>query len=130
MAHFGTSVASSTRDFALYRELASDNLVLRHDSKRYYRTENFQPLFQHDALTSRPHLGPGFVEEAPDLMSPPQEVLATLSRAIHLGQALQVDYLSLSSGSCQRTIIPHNIVHNGQRWHVRGYCRKRGQFRD
>lgn len=130
MAYFGTAVASSTRDFALYRKLASDNLVLRHDSKRYYRTENFQPLFQHDAFTSLLHLDPGFVEEAPDLIPPPQDVLATLSRAIHLGQALQVDYLSLSSGSSQRMIIPHSIVNNGQRWHLRGYCRKRKAFRD
>ncbi|EKT4488684.1 WYL domain-containing protein [Shewanella algae] len=143
MAHFGTAVASSTRDFTLYRELAQENLVLRHENKRYYRTDSFQPLFHHTPRTALKVLTDGFgygisatpeqspfCEDAPDLISPPQQVLATLSRAISQKQAVQVSYQSLTSGASKRVLVPHSIVNNGQRWHVRGYCRKRSEFLD
>ena len=143
MAHFGTAVASSTRDFTLYRELAHENLILRHENKRYYRTDNYQPLFHHEphaALKTLAHgfgdglsVTPGqsgFCEDAPDLIAPPQDVLATVSRAISQQQAVRMTYQSLSSGASERVVVPHSIVNNGQRWHMRGYCRKRGAFRD
>lgn len=143
MAHFGTAVASSTRDFTLYRELAHENLILRHENKRYYRTDNYQPLFHHephaalktlaygfgDGLSVTPDQC-GFCEDAPDLIAPPQDVLATVSRAISQQQAVLMTYQSLSSGASERVVVPHSIVNNGQRWHMRGYCRKRGAFRD
>lgn len=142
MRQFGTAVASCTRDIALYRELAPGNLILRHDSKRYYRTDHFQPLFNHDtdvALRNLLHgfdglsvsrLAPGYCEDSPNLIAPPLTIVATLSRAITLGQAIKIHYQSLSSGKTERTVVPHRIVNNGQRWHVRGYCRLREQFRD
>lgn len=143
MAYFDTAVASSTRDFTLYRELAANNLILRHEDKRYYRTDTFQALFNHDSRAALSILANGFgdgvtadqagyrfCEETPDLTVPPQSILATLSRAISQKQAVQLTYLSLSSGSSERVIIPHVIVNNGQRWHIRGYCRSRRQFRD
>lgn len=143
MEHFGTAVASGTRDFTLYRELAPENLVLRHENKRYYRTGRFKPLFHHDSQTAlktlahgfgdgvtSPREVSGFCEDTPDLIAPPRDTLATLSRAISQGQAVKLIYISLSSGGSQRVIVPHSIVNNGQRWHVRGYCRKHSQFRD
>lgn len=143
MEHFGTAVASGTRDFTLYRELAPDNLALRHENKRYYRTNHFKPLFHHDSHTAlntlahgfgdgmtSPRAVSGFCEDTPDLISPPRDTLATLSRAISQGQAVKLNYTSLSSGCSQRVIVPHSIANNGQRWHMRGYCRKHNQFRD
>lgn len=143
MEHFGTAVASGTRDFTLYRELAPDNLVLRHENKRYYRTEHFRPLFRHDCHTAlktlahgfgdgvtSPKEGVRFCEDTPDLIAPPLDTLATLSRAISQGQATKLIYMSLSSGCSQRVIVPHSIINNDQRWYVRGYCRKHNQFRD
>ncbi|WP_323125313.1 WYL domain-containing protein [Pseudidiomarina terrestris] len=143
MSHFGTAVASSTRDFALYRELAQENLVLRHENKRYYRTCSYQPLFSHNPQTALKTLACGFgdglsvapgqhsfCEDAPDLIAPSQDVLATLSRAISQALPVRLTYLSLSSGNSERVIVPHSIVNNGQRWHVRGYCRHRNEFRD
>lgn len=143
MEHFGTAVASSTRDFTLYRELAPNNLILRHDSRRYYRTEGFQPLFKHDTSAAFEYLisgsgselqdgsqASGYCEDAPELITPRQDVIAALSRSISLGYAVQINYLSLSSGNSKRIVIPHTIVNNGQRWYLRGYCRKRAEFRD
>ncbi|KAA0876451.1 WYL domain-containing transcriptional regulator [Nitrincola tapanii] len=143
MRHFDIAVASGTRDFALYRELAPDNLILRLDNKRYYRTDRFQPLFQHDThavLNTLAHgfgdklsltpSGSGFCEEAPALMTPPQATLAILTRAISQGLVVEMTYLSLASGHKRRQVVPHSLVNNGRRWHLRGYCRSRGEFRD
>lgn len=35
-----------------------------------------------------------------------------------------------SSGETTREIVPHTLVDNGLRWHVRGFDRKHGGFRD
>ncbi|MBF4436991.1 WYL domain-containing protein, partial [Vibrio anguillarum] len=41
-----------------------------------------------------------------------------------------ITYVSLSSGETTREIVPHTLVDNGLRWHVRGFDRKHGEFRD
>ena len=41
-------------------------------------------------------------------------------------QALRITYVSLSSGETTREIVPHTLVDNGLRWHVRGFDRKHG----
>ena len=43
---FKTGLAASTRDFAAYREIAHANLTLDHSTKQYWRTSNFEPVFQ------------------------------------------------------------------------------------
>jgi len=41
---------------------------------------------------------------------------------------LRINYLSLSSGSKKREIVPVALADNGMRWHVRGYDRERDRF--
>ncbi|WP_458734173.1 WYL domain-containing protein [Zobellella taiwanensis] len=143
MGHFGTAVASGTRDFTLYRELAPNNLELRHEDKRYYRKDSFQALFEHDSRTVLNILAHGFgngvtteaasasfCEDAPDLSTPSPDILAPLSRAISQQQAIKIHYLSLSSGSSERTLVPHSLANNGKRWYLRAYDRKHESFRD
>lgn len=44
---------------------------------------------------------------------------------------VDVDYVSLSSGERSgRNIVPHAIVYDGIRWHVRAYCEKKGDYLD
>ena len=38
--------------------------------------------------------------------------------------------MSLSSGRTSRQIVPHALVDNGQRWHVRAYDRANARFSD
>lgn len=143
MGHFGTAVASCTRDFTLYRNLAPDNLEMRHEDKRYHRTSSFRPLFQHDSRTvlnilahgfgngvSRDKPSTGFCEDASDLNTPSQDILAPLSRAISQQQAVKIRYLSLNSGSSERTVVPHSLAKNGKRWYLRAYDRTHEDFRD
>ncbi len=56
--------------------------------------------------------------------------LAVVTRAIYRMQVLEVTYVSLNSGKASRQIVPHALVDNGQRWHVRAYDRTNSRFSD
>ena len=44
---------------------------------------------------------------------------------------VDVDYVSLSSAEQSgRNIVPHTLIYDGIRWHVRAYCEKRGEYLD
>ncbi|BDA19429.1 hypothetical protein KAM345_033430 [Aeromonas caviae] len=44
---------------------------------------------------------------------------------------VDVDYVSLSSAEQSgRNIVPHTLVYDGIRWHVRAYCEKKGEYLD
>ena len=141
LERFEVATAAGTRDMALYKELAPDNVV--YEQKRYRYQPDFEPLFEHSvdrvlaALTCG--FGAGEPAAAVDTLShavparlnqPPLEVLATVTRAIHEGQALRLRYYSMKTGAVEREIVPHSLVDSGLRWHVRAYDRTRGGFRD
>lgn len=139
---FGIALSNATRDFALYRQLAPQNLDYDHSNKVYRRTDHFQPLFTYDrehtlqTLTIGQGLGleacaqPILVDAAPTLNQPDLEILAAVSRAIYAGEALSIAYVSISSGETTREIVPHSLVNTGLRWHTRAYCRTHAEFRD
>jgi NAD(P)-dependent dehydrogenase (short-subunit alcohol dehydrogenase family) len=64
------------------------------------------------------------------LTTPKLDVLAAVTRAIHLRQALQIRYHSISSGQSEREVVPFALLDTGLRWHVRAYDRKSAEFRD
>jgi hypothetical protein len=140
---FKTGLAACTRDFSTYRELAKDNLKLVHKTKNYHRTAQFIPLFKHDPEVILTSLSRGFGNgisngiqpsqqcfDAVRLIHPSADIIAALMRAIHNKQPVECGYVSISSGESKRQIVPHSIVNNGHRWHVRAYDRKHQQFRD
>lgn len=140
---FKTGLAASTRDFSTYKELAPDNLILRHQTKSYHRTDNFQPVFTHDPEVILTSLSRGFGNgistgvqpseqcfDAVRLIHPNVAIIASIMRAIHNKKAIKCGYVSVSSGETERALVPHSIVNNGHRWHVRAYDRKGNSFRD
>ena len=141
--HFRTGLASCSRDLTLYKELAPNNMTLRHETKQYYRTEVFKPVFEHNPEAILGSLCRGFGDglshgvspsdkciDATRLIHPDSGVIATLMRAINNRLAVSCNYVSLSSGESKRTIVPHAIANNGQRWHVRAFDESSGEFRD
>jgi len=69
--------------------------------------------------------------EAPtQLYLPACDILASFTRAIYNQYAISIDYRSLSSGKTQREIVPHSLIDNGLRWHVRAFDRLKQQFSD
>ncbi|BFT29957.1 YafY family protein [Alteromonas sp. D210916BOD_24] len=140
---FEVGLSAGSRDFTLYKELAPDNLYYDPREKRYFQTEGFSPLFEHDAKRTLVKLAndisDGFdaigdlhfpVESASSLNTPDIFVVAKVVQAIVNNKAMSVIYTSLTSGSGARELVPHSIVDNGQRWHVRAFDRKSQSFRD
>ncbi len=143
VAHFDVGVASCSRDFKLYTSLAPHNVTFTHRDKFYYRTDEFKPLFKHEPSVVLKSLSEGFgdgfanprvqidwIFDAPVLVLPKPELVGTITRAIASGCAIVICYHSLSSGESERTIVPHAIVNNGHRWHVRAFDLQSQSFRD
>lgn len=140
---FGIKEAAATRDIALYRKLAPQNLIFDTRSKRYRQSDAFTPLFDHPARQALAALAHGFGDafalpykphipfETPvQLNAPHLDVLAVLSQAIYQNKVVELEYRSLSSGLTTRQFIPFVLVDNGLRCHVRGFDRLRSKFSD
>lgn len=140
---FETGPAGATRDIALYKEIAPENLVLDHATKIYRPSPNFSPLFEHAPQRVLTALSQGFGQgigdrlepmipcEFPTALSlPKMSVLAPITSAIHRGKAIHLTYTSIESGRTEREIVPLALVDIGIRWHVRAFDRRRQQFRD
>ena len=138
---FDLATAAGTRDMALYRELAPQNVL--YEGKAYRYRSTFTPLFEHREERVLAMLTAGFgegesaplAESLPNavparLNQPPLDTLATVTRAIHGGYPLRLTYHSMKTGAVPREIVPHALVDSGLRWHARAYDRTKGEFRD
>lgn len=140
---FKVGLSAASHDLTSYKAIAPDNLSYDTKEKRYFQTEKFKPIFEHDAKRTLVKLAndisDGFdavgdihypVEAPSSLNVPDIFIVAKLVQAILNKKAVSVVYTSLSSGSAEREIVPHSIVDNGLRWHVRALDRKSKSFRD
>lgn len=143
MSRFDVGLSAGSRDFALYKQLAPLNMAYDGSEKRYCQTSQFSPLFEHDpqrTLTKLANdISDGFdaigdshfpVEAPSNLNIPDIFIVARLVQAMLNNKAVSIIYTSLSSGSSARELVPHAIVDNGLRWHVRAFDRKSHSFRD
>lgn len=136
MLCFQLATASCTRDLALYRELAPDNLEMRHQDKAYYRTENFQSIFLATAKKSLANiarygccLSHGFQFSSSNLMFnldisleyPAAKTIAEVNRAIVGRRVINIEYQSLKLGRLSRDIAPQAIFNGYRGWYVRAY---------
>jgi hypothetical protein len=140
---FGIAAAQATNDLSLYRELAPNNIGYDKSRRVHTRGLGFEPLFEYDVQRALASLCQGYGSgsvgtepspwrcEAPHQLNAPEiSIVAALCEAIYRQCPVSITYVSLSSGEQRRTIVPHTLVDNGLRWHVRAYDRKRQQFRD
>lgn len=144
---FGTGPAGATRDIALYREIAPENLELDTSDKVYRPTLAFKPMFEHNPRRVLTALTQGYGEglgelvgdeaqsmlrcEIPNALSlPKMSMLAPITRAINRGKAVRLGYTSIESGHTERELVPLALVDIGIRWHVRAFDRRHKQFRD
>lgn len=142
-ARFGVAPAGATRDLALYRESAPDNITFDGRTKTYRIGASFVPLFEHPIDRVLSSLSLGFGDgvgggEGPmvpcaypsPINRPATETLARVTRAIASKSVLRVVYFSASAGESHREILPFALVDNGLRWHIRAFDRKTSSFRD
>lgn len=140
---FGVAPAGATRDLALYREIAPQNITFDGSNKIYRIGQAFSPMFDHASQRVLSALALGFgdgvngatqpllpCESPTSLSNPKMDVLAPVCRAIHAKRPVTIRYHSMSSGESERVIVPFALVDTGLRWHVRAFDRKSGEFRD
>lgn len=140
---FGIQSAAATRDIAQYKAIAAGNLEYDGKGKVYIRAERFHPIFDFPAGRILTWLSQGYGDAGPQLFRSivategvnvpiriKLELLSTLTRAIHLGVAVQIAYHALSSGLTTREIVPFALANDGLRWHLRAFDRRSGEFRD
>ncbi len=143
VTRFGIQSAAATRDIGTYKDLAPRNLDYDPKGKVYVRADWFRPVFDISADRVLTWLSQGLGDGEPirfkslitcegvalssriDL-----ETLSVLTRAIHRKSVVEVSYRALSSGLTTREIVPFVLADNGQRWHVRAFDRRSGEFRD
>nr|WP_218678665.1 WYL domain-containing protein [Shewanella xiamenensis] len=137
---FNIAPSVATQDFARYKEIAPQNVIYDEKRKQHLKAASFISLFDFDVIRTLATLSQGFGDgfsgqlkpplacEAPyHLNKPNLSIVAKVTEAIHKGKALSITYVSLSSGETTREIVPHTLVDNGLRWHVRAFDRKHGQ---
>jgi hypothetical protein len=143
VSHFELGLAAATRDLKFYKDNAPENMAYDNVEKKYFITTQFKPIFKHDArrtlIKLANNISDGFdaigdtsfpIESPNPLNVPDIDIIAKLSQAIINQKPISVMYTSLSSGSGVRELVPHSIVDNGLRWHLRAYDRKSKSFRD
>jgi hypothetical protein len=143
VSHFELGLAAATRDIKFYKENAPENMAYDNVAKKYFITTQFKPVFKHDSritlIKLANNISDGFdaigdtlfpIESPSPLNVPNIDIIAKLSQAIINNKPINVIYTSLSSGSGARELVPHSIVDNGLRWHLRAYDRKTKSFRD
>lgn len=137
---FGIGEAAATRDFRQYNETCPGNMKLNNVTKRWeIDVDTFRPCFDHRVQSVLSKLrGPkysellnlNFVTGAPRLSLPNIDVLAAVTRAIANKKAIRASYMHASGNSKQIEIVPHSLVDNGIRWHVRAFYRSKQVFWD
>ena len=140
-ARFAVASIQASRDIAVYKQAAPENLTYDYGAKIYMPSAKFKLLFAHTPERVMFWLQSGLGDGLPHpqglptaaiqtLNLPKLDQLAVVTRAIYRRQVLEVTYLSLSSGRSRRQIVPHALIDNGQRWHVRAYDRNNNRFSD
>ena len=140
---FEKGMSGATADLNMYKELCPDNMFYDNKQRMYIQSDTFKPLFTHDPRKTLIKLANqitdgydaigevAFPVEAPSQLNIPDIfIVARLVQSIINQKPVSIIYTSLSSGSAARELVPHSIVDNGLRWHVRAYDRKSNSFRD
>ena len=143
VSRFGVQSAAASRDLALYKDLAPNNIDYDSKGKSYVISSEFRPAF--DFPTERvlawlsqafgdgepTKMKPWIVCDIPSRLSQPDlTTLAAVTRAIYQERPLKIVYHSLSSGETKREVVPFALIDNGLRWHARGFDRRNKEFRD
>ena len=138
---FEYGLANGTRDLALYKELAPENMQLEQSSKTYFRTNKFKAIFEHSSIQALQSFSLGNLpQELAHATSinindvkchqPNIEILSVITRAICLKRSIKAKYVSLTTGETEKELIPHSLINDGHRWHVRAYDKATTSFKD
>jgi predicted DNA-binding transcriptional regulator YafY len=145
---FDISVPQASGDLAAYAKAAPGNMHYDASARTYVADAEFRPrsepsarqylaqlqLIADDVLSAKE----SWLGRTPSYAIAPRirrrleaSVLRQVLIAIYTRTALEISYQSLSSvDPTTRWIVPHALGFDGHRWHVRGWCHRRGKFLD
>jgi len=142
--NFGISVTQAKKYITHYRDYCPTNLAYCKSTKAHLAQDSFQQQYisgdVSEYLDWLNGLNEGTVLTANSIthanlrlpartISP--NIMRALVSAVKSKRRVDVDYVSLSKTTEEgRVIQPHTFVKTGLRWHLRGYCEYRGEFRD
>lgn len=145
---FGISLQQATLDLKSYTDAAPQNLTYSVRRKRYEPSEVFKALYTTSSadqylLQLRKHARKNFtntnwVGEDVTAATTPTHIraidprtLEIMSKAIRSKRALEITYVSISTGQTKvRKIEPHALAYDGYRWHARAYDYRRDRYLD
>ena len=133
---FAVSPAQAALDFREYLKLSLGGVSYDTRAKAYVAGHDFVPLFGvPDAATTFKSLGEGndpWTFRLPELDRPLDAATAArVRRAARDRQRILVEYQSFTKpDAAQRWIAPARLINDGQRWHMRGWCFQRHEWRD
>ncbi|MCJ8315147.1 MAG: WYL domain-containing protein [Saccharospirillaceae bacterium] len=144
---FGISRQQASSDIKRYIEQVNPE-SLTHDLsvRAYVPTPGFQPVLTQGNISEYMDLLARFSGHSSDVITETQsnlvsvqlpdrsvraEVVREILASIRLKNNIKILYASMANPAlCEREISAHSLVYTGFRWHLRGFCHIRQQFRD
>ncbi|WP_417347474.1 WYL domain-containing protein [Ferrimonas sp.] len=146
---FGIGRQQASRDINHYLSLAPTALKYDTRLKGYKPSPYFKPRFSQGDFAEYLQLlmqqkqleQSGFelleIRSADtELVVPPQRqvdpgVVRQLLTAARSATRVKLMYASIATGAIsERVFVPHTLVHDGYRWHLRGYCEQQERYLD
>lgn len=139
---FDVKEAWATKDFTAYQMRSGGNLIYDHGMKAYKPVQHFNPVFKHDindvielicegkqSFICEPRFANNAYSYSIKNIEPHLANIYSVFRSIHLGNNVDVDYISRSSGKTSRLIAPHSLIKTGCFAYVRAFDHLSGEFR-
>jgi hypothetical protein len=146
---FGMTVQQATADLGVYEAAAPENITYDRNAKTFVPARNFRPKFLREysdrqllqlaaisaGLVMREETWFGELPPVGVIPAPQRNVSTIVMRwileAIRTNSQIEIEYQSVNQPeTVRRSIAPHALGYNGERWHVRAWCPKRKSFRD
>lgn len=140
---FNVSEKHAKNHLSDYRQAFPHNLTYDKSAKCYKATEHFRAShIQHDVneyldwLVAQPGVANAQFAAHTQVLHCPQRtispnIMRPLIAALQNGAGVDVHYHSMSQPQgAERVIYPHALIKTGLRWHLRGYCELKQDFRD
>lgn len=134
---FGLQAVQASRLLGEFRLLMGDSIVEDGRAKvlKPAFPESFETNVSLDEYARQTSIGedtnPCVIDARVDLTEVKPAVFALLRKAALTNTGVVISYASMTNPVFEeRTIFPHSIIHIGRRWHVRGWCARRQDFRD
>lgn len=141
MNQFDIGVATASRTLKQYRTLHPENVTYSVSDRSYVVSEQFAPVFEHDAgralqvlaygLTTQEVHGPRYGVQKPSQLAAalsPRRV-SCITRAMVSRSAVRIGYSSATSGISKRVVAPHSLLEAGGVWYFRCFDYKSSEFR-